>query len=83
MAAGQNGGGPASQTIFVVGGGIAGVTAALEAAEAGRDVVLLEREAALGGRVTKLNRYFPKLAIPPAAWRSITNASARIPACAS
>ena len=56
--------GPASQTIIVVGGGIAGITAALEAAETGHDVVLLESSAALGGRVTRLNRYFPKLCHP-------------------
>lgn len=59
-----NSAGPASQTILVVGGGIAGVTAALEAAETGHDVVLVEREASLGGRVTRLNRYFPKLCHP-------------------
>ena len=56
--------GPASETILVVGGGIAGITAAVEAAEAGREVILLEREASLGGRVTRLNRYFPKLCHP-------------------
>lgn len=49
---------------IVVGGGIAGVTAALEAAEAGEDVILVEREASLGGRVTRFNRYFPKLCHP-------------------
>jgi len=64
MGSGLNGAGPASQTILVVGGGIAGVTAAVEAAEAGQDVILIEREASLGGRVTKLNRYFPKLCHP-------------------
>lgn len=53
-----------SQTILVVGGGIGGVTAALEAAEAGYDVVLLERSPSLGGRVAQLNRYFPKLCHP-------------------
>ncbi len=53
-----------SQTILVVGGGIAGVTAALEAAETGYDVILLEKEAFLGGRVTRLNRYFPKMCHP-------------------
>lgn len=56
--------GPKSQTIVVVGGGIAGISAALEAAEAGHDVVLLEKGPALGGRVTRLNRYFPKLCHP-------------------
>ncbi len=64
MGSGLSGAGPASQTILVVGGGIAGVTAALEAAEAGQDVILIERELSLGGRVTKLNRYFPKLCHP-------------------
>lgn len=56
--------GPTSETIVVVGGGIAGISAALEAAETGFDVVLLERGASLGGRVTALNRYFPKLCHP-------------------
>ena len=64
MATNLSGAGPESQTILVVGGGIAGLTAALEAAEAGQDVILIERKASLGGRVTKLNRYFPKLCHP-------------------
>ncbi|MCW8861707.1 MAG: FAD-dependent oxidoreductase, partial [Rhodospirillales bacterium] len=55
---------PQSQTILVVGGGIAGISAAVEAAEAGYDVVLVERSATLGGRVAQLNRYFPKLCHP-------------------
>jgi quinone-modifying oxidoreductase subunit QmoA len=53
-----------SQTILVVGGGIAGVTAAIEAAETGYDVILLEKQSYLGGRVARLNRYFPKLCHP-------------------
>ncbi len=56
--------GATSQTILVVGGGIAGVTAALEAAETGYDVILLEKQPYLGGRVTRFNRYFPKLCHP-------------------
>jgi quinone-modifying oxidoreductase subunit QmoA len=56
--------GPKSQTILVVGGGISGITAAVEAAEVGYDVVLLERNPMLGGRVAQLNRYFPKLCHP-------------------
>jgi quinone-modifying oxidoreductase subunit QmoA len=55
---------PKSQTILVVGGGIAGITAAVEVAETGYDVVLLEKEPYLGGRVTRLNRYFPKMCHP-------------------
>ena len=57
-------GGPSSQTILVVGGGIAGVSAAVEAADTGFEVILLESTATLGGRVALLNRYFPKLCHP-------------------
>lgn len=53
-----------SQTILVVGGGISGVTAALEAAECGKDVVLVEKSPTLGGRTPLLYRYFPKLCHP-------------------
>jgi heterodisulfide reductase subunit A-like polyferredoxin len=50
--------------IVVIGGGIAGVTAALEAAEAGYDVTIVEQNPYLGGRVAQLYRYFPKLCPP-------------------
>ncbi|MFQ5851986.1 MAG: FAD-dependent oxidoreductase [Candidatus Binatia bacterium] len=53
-----------SKTILVVGGGIAGITAAVEAAEAGYEVFIVEKEAYLGGRVAQLHRYFPKLCPP-------------------
>jgi len=53
-----------SRTILVIGGGIAGVSAALEAAEAGYDVVVVEKNPYLGGRVAQLYRYFPKLCPP-------------------
>ncbi len=53
-----------SETILVVGGGIAGMSAAVEAAETGYDVILLEAGPSLGGRVAQLNRYFPKLCHP-------------------
>lgn len=51
--------------ILVVGGGIAGLTCAIEAAEAGRPVVLVEKSAYLGGHVAGFHRYFPKLCPPP------------------
>ena len=54
-----------TRTILVVGGGISGTTAALEAAEAGADVLLLEKDASLGGRVSQLSRHYPTLG-PPA-----------------
>lgn len=56
--------GLSSQTILVVGGGISGISTAVEAAEAGYDVVILEKAPTLGGRVAQLNRYFPKLCHP-------------------
>ncbi len=56
--------GQARGRILVVGGGIAGISAAIEAAEAGCEVVLVEREPHLGGRVTQMYQYFPKLCPP-------------------
>ncbi len=53
-----------AQSILVVGGGMAGMTAAIEAAEAGYDVYLVEKNPYLGGRVAQLNKYFPKLCPP-------------------
>lgn len=53
-----------NQTILVVGGGISGMTAALEAAECGKDVILIEKNPALGGRVAQLYKYFPKMCHP-------------------
>ncbi|MDR3568859.1 MAG: FAD-dependent oxidoreductase [Syntrophobacteraceae bacterium] len=54
-----------NRTILVAGGGIAGMSAAVEAAEAGFPVILVEREASLGGRVAGMKKYFPKFC-PPA-----------------
>ncbi len=52
------------QSVLVIGGGISGLTAALEAAEAGYEVHLVEKNPYLGGRVAQLNKYFPKLCPP-------------------
>ena len=48
-----------SQTILVVGGGVAGINAALEAAGAGYDVLLVEKEAQLGGALGKAKKDIP------------------------
>ncbi len=53
-----------NQTILVVGGGISGMTAALEAAECGKEVILIEKNPSVGGRVAQLYKYFPKLCFP-------------------
>jgi quinone-modifying oxidoreductase subunit QmoA len=53
-----------TRPILVIGAGIAGVTAALEAAEAGAQVVLVERDPTVGGRVVRSHNYFPKMCPP-------------------
>ncbi len=50
--------------ILVIGGGIAGLTAAVEAAETGYSVALVEKNPYLGGRVAQLTKYFPKMCPP-------------------
>lgn len=54
----------AENTVLVVGGGFSGLTAAVEAAETGADVVIVEKNPYLGGRVTQLNKYFWKMCPP-------------------
>jgi quinone-modifying oxidoreductase subunit QmoB len=49
-------------TVMVVGGGIAGLTAALQAAEAGHDVVLVEKSATPGGFMAGQKKRFPERA---------------------
>ena len=49
------------KSILIVGGGMSGLTSAIEAAEVGFDVVIVEKNPYLGGRVAQLYQYFPKL----------------------
>jgi quinone-modifying oxidoreductase subunit QmoA len=53
-----------TQSILVVGGGMSGITAAIEAAEAGYNTHIVEKNPYLGGRVAQLHNYFPKLCPP-------------------
>ncbi len=53
-----------NKSILVIGGGISGISVAVEAAEVGYKVHLVERNPYLGGRVAQLNKYFPKLCPP-------------------
>ncbi len=46
-------------TVLVVGGGISGVQAALDLADSGFYVHLVERQAAIGGRMSQLDKTFP------------------------
>lgn len=52
---------PVTKKAMVVGGGIAGMQAALDIAEAGYNVVLVEKEASIGGKMTQLDKTFPTM----------------------
>jgi len=52
---------PVTPAALVIGGGIAGLEAALDIAEAGYQVYLVEREPSLGGRMAQLNKTFPRM----------------------
>ena len=47
--------------VLIVGGGIAGIHAALTLAEAGKKVYLVEREPTIGGHMAKFDKTFPTL----------------------
>ena len=49
----------ATKRVLVIGGGVAGIQAALDCADAGLDVVLVERESHIGGKMAKLDKTFP------------------------
>ncbi|MGB9693125.1 MAG: FAD-dependent oxidoreductase, partial [Candidatus Sumerlaeaceae bacterium] len=49
------------QSVLVVGGGIAGITTALEIANSGKHVFLVEREPSIGGHMAKYDKTFPTL----------------------
>ncbi|MGC8595744.1 MAG: FAD-dependent oxidoreductase [Candidatus Kryptoniota bacterium] len=50
--------------VLIIGAGIAGITAAVEAAETGLTVTIIEKRSYIGGKVTQFNKYFPKLCPP-------------------
>ena len=49
------------QSALVVGGGIAGIEAALRIADSGKHVYLVEREPSIGGHMSRLYKTFPTL----------------------
>jgi len=51
--------GEAEDSILVVGGGVAGISAALDLARAGRSVHLVERNGELGGWTARLDKLYP------------------------
>jgi len=52
---------PVTKRALVIGGGIAGIQAALDIADAGHQVVLVEREPSIGGHMAQLSETFPTL----------------------
>ncbi len=50
-----------SQRVLIIGGGVAGLQAALDIANAGLKVTLVEREHSLGGRAAQVYKTFPNL----------------------
>ena len=52
---------PVGKRVLIIGGGIAGIEAALQIADAGYDVVLVEKEESIGGHMAKFDKTFPTL----------------------
>jgi len=50
---------PVNPVALVVGGGIAGLSAAIDLGEAGYKVFLVEKNPTIGGRMSQLDRTFP------------------------
>jgi len=52
---------PVTRRALVIGGGIAGICAALDLADMGIETVLVEKEPSIGGRMAQLNKTFPTM----------------------
>jgi len=52
---------PVTKTALVIGGGVAGIQAALDIADGHHEVIMVEREPCLGGRMAQLSETFPTL----------------------
>lgn len=52
---------PVTKNALVIGGGIAGINAALDLADMGIETYLVEREPSIGGRMAQLNKTFPTM----------------------
>lgn len=47
------------KAVLIIGGGVGGIKAAMDLSEAGKDVLLIDRAASIGGLMTQLDRTFP------------------------
>ncbi len=52
---------PVEKKALVIGGGIAGIQAALDIADGGREVILVEKEPSIGGNMARLSETFPTM----------------------
>ncbi len=52
---------PINKGVLVIGGGIAGIQAALDLADSGYQVYLVERTSSIGGRMAQLDKVFPTM----------------------
>lgn len=52
---------PIDPNVLIVGGGVAGIQAALEIADSGKHVYLVEREPSIGGHMAQFDKTFPTL----------------------
>jgi heterodisulfide reductase subunit A2 len=52
---------PVKKKALVIGGGIAGIQAALDIADGGREVILVEKEPSIGGNMARLSETFPTM----------------------
>ncbi len=48
-----------TRRVLVIGGGVAGIQAALDCADGGMEVVLVEKTSSIGGKMAKLDKTFP------------------------
>jgi heterodisulfide reductase subunit A len=52
---------PVTKRAMVIGGGVAGITAALDLGDQGIETILVEREPTIGGVMAQLNKTFPTM----------------------
>lgn len=52
---------PVTKRVLIIGGGVAGITAALDLSDMGYEVILVEKSPSIGGRMAQLDKTFPTL----------------------
>jgi heterodisulfide reductase subunit A len=52
---------PITRSTLIIGGGVAGIQAALDLADSGYPVILVEKEPSIGGLMARLDKTFPTM----------------------